>query len=435
MLGRYRAVGGDVGDGLSTGHGDGIALGPVQLPAVVVERLAVRGERQTGLRALGVRHGDLPPAVARLDHLRVAGRVRARVHAPVRRDLLDRLRRLVPDGHRLGRLRDGAVGGLERHLVHIHGHDPALGLEQVAAVVVPRGTVRERQTGLRALGVRHGDLPPAVARLDHLRVAGRVRARVHAPVRRDLLRGPGRLEVHRHRLLPDGLDRDLDAGGLSAGGGLDGRGAGLVARGHHARAHHVRHARVRARPRDLPVRRVLRQDRGGQLRGRARLQAQLAIGHAITRNRHGGHRNRGLALDRGQSGGRAVPADGTASVVEARLAGTRELLAAAVVEDHLRVLGEVVRNNVLVTGLIAVVGYFHLLARPCGVVHRGRAVAGVHVGVHLAPTRRLGGVDGVRSNRRLLLDAGHRNGDRSGGLTGLRGDRGLAGLHRGNHTL
>ena len=93
-----------------------------------------------------------------------------------------------------------------------------------------------------------------------------------------------RLVPHRHRLLRHARDRDLDGRRLAARRGLDRRGAGLRTGRDHARAHHVRDARVRARPRDLPVRRVRRIHGRGQLHARARLQAQLAVAHTGTRN-------------------------------------------------------------------------------------------------------------------------------------------------------
>ena len=234
-------------------------------------------------------------------------------------------------------------------------------------------------------------------------------------------------------------DGHRDGRRLAARRGLDGRGAGLRAGGDHARAHHVRDRAVRARPRDLPVRRVVGPDRRGQLHGRARLQAQLPAAHAVTRDRDGRDRDGGLALDRGQGRGGAVPLHDAAVVVQARLAGSRILLAAAVVEDHLRALGEAVRDHVLVqVGLLAAVGRArggHLHARPGRVVRRGRAVARVHVRVDLAPARGLGGVDGVVLHRIRRKLARHRNRDRRGLGPGLRGDRGLAGLPRGDHAL
>ena len=248
-----------------------------------------------------------------------------------------------------------------------------------------------------------------------------------------------RLVPHRHRLLRHVRDRHRDARALAARGRGDRGLAGLRPGGDHARAHHVRDRAVRARPCDLAVRRVVGLDRRGQLRGRAGLQGKLAVPHAITRDRDGRDRDGGLALDRGQGRGGAVPLHDAAVVVQARLAGSRILLAAAVVEDHLRALGEVVRHDVLVqVGLLAAVGRArggHLHARPGRVVHRGRAVARVHVRVDLAPARRLGGVDGVVLHRIRRKLTGHGHGDRRGLGPGLRGDRGLAGLPRGDHAL
>ena len=234
-------------------------------------------------------------------------------------------------------------------------------------------------------------------------------------------------------------DGHRDGRRLAARRGLDGRGAGLRAGRDHARAHHVRDARVGARPRDLPVRRVRRVHGGRQLHARARLQAQLAVLHAVTRDRDRRDRDGGLALDRAQGRGGAVPLHDAAVVVQARLAGSRILLAAAVVEDHLRALGEAVRDHVLVqVGLLAAVGRArggHLHARPGRVVLRGRAVAGVHVRVDLAPAGRLRSVDRVLRDRVRRKLTGHGHGDRRGLGPGLRGDRGLAGLPRGDHAL
>ncbi len=95
-----------------------------------------------------------------------------------------------------------------------------------------------------------------------------------------------RLVPHRHRLLRHVRDRHRDARALAARGRLDRGLAGLRAGGDHARAHHVRDARVRARPCDLAVRRVVGLDRRGQLRARPGLQRELAVPHAITRDRH-----------------------------------------------------------------------------------------------------------------------------------------------------
>ena len=248
-----------------------------------------------------------------------------------------------------------------------------------------------------------------------------------------------RLVPHRHRLLRHARDRDLDGRRLAARRGLDRRGAGLRTGRDHARAHHVRDARVRARPRDLAVRRVVGLDRRGQLHARPGLQRELPVLHTITRDRDGRDRDGGLALDRGQGRGGAVPLHDAAVVVQARLAGSRILLAAAVVEDHLRALGEVVRDHVLVqVGLLAAVGRArggHLHARPGRVVRRGRAVARVHVRVDLAPARGLRSVDGVLRDRVRRKLTGHGHGDRRGLGPGLRGDRGLAGLPRGDHAL
>ena len=248
-----------------------------------------------------------------------------------------------------------------------------------------------------------------------------------------------RLVPHRHRLLRHVRDRHRDARALAARGRGDRGLAGLRPGGDHARAHHVRDRAVRARPCDLAVRRVVGLDRRGQLRGRAGLQGKLAVPHAITGDRDGRDRDGGLALDRGQGRGGAVPLHDAAVVVQARLAGSRILLAAAVVEDHLRAGREVVRHDVLVqAGLAAAVGRArggHLHARPGRVVHRGRAVAGVHVRVDLAPAGRLRSVDRVLRDRVRRKLTGHGHGDRRGLGPGLRGDRGRSGLPRGDHAL
>lgn len=62
------------------------------------------------------------------------------------------------------------------------GRGLALHAVQLPAVVICRGTIRERQTDPR--GARRGNrgLPPASARLRHLHAAGRVRTAVHAPL-------------------------------------------------------------------------------------------------------------------------------------------------------------------------------------------------------------------------------------------------------------
>lgn len=82
LFGGYCAVWCDVGHGLAARDGRGLALHVVQLPAVVIGRGAVR-ERQADLRGARGRHRGLPPASARLRHLRAAGGVRTAVHAPL----------------------------------------------------------------------------------------------------------------------------------------------------------------------------------------------------------------------------------------------------------------------------------------------------------------------------------------------------------------
>lgn len=62
------------------------------------------------------------------------------------------------------------------------GRGLALHVIQLPAVVIRRGTIRERQTDLRGARGRHRGLPPASARLRHLHTAGRVRTAVHAPL-------------------------------------------------------------------------------------------------------------------------------------------------------------------------------------------------------------------------------------------------------------
>ena len=101
------------------------------------------------------------------------------------------------------------------------GRGLALHVVQLPAVVICRGTIRERQTDPR--GARRGNrgLPPASARLRHLHAAGRVRTAVHAPLHAHaLLRGRGTvpdrrgfqglseyLLVSRPLLLPKKADR------------------------------------------------------------------------------------------------------------------------------------------------------------------------------------------------------------------------------------
>jgi len=500
LFGGYCAVWCDVGHGLTARDGRGLALHVVQLPAVVIRRGTIR-ERQTDLSGARGRHRGLPPAAARLRHLHAAGGVRIAVHAPLHAHALLRGQGTVPDRRGLLGLSDrlelpllvraavrrphihvrAVLRGPARHLqdqrLRHRGHqavrrtgpdrDPLLVAAAVRRVLqrvraVPRGTarhvqdlagvrVRERHVALRV--VRH---PPLLVRAavraaqlhvgpvglrpaghvqDHAVLQrGRHRVRAVLQIRRVGLRQSVQLRV---RILR--LDRDLDGRALAARRRGDRGPAGLRAGGDHARAHHVRDARVRARPRDLPVRRVRRAHGRRQLRGGARLQFEFPVLHTITRDRDRRDRDGGLALDRAQGRGGAVPLHDAAVVVQARLAGSRILLAAAVVEDHLRALGEVVRDHVLVQfGLLAAVGRArggHLHARPGRVVDRGRAVARVHVRVDLAPARRLRSVDGVLRDRVRRKLTGHGHGDRRGLGPGLRGDRGLAGLPRGDHAL
>ena len=55
------------------------------------------------------------------------------------------------------------------------GRGLALHVVQLPAVVIRRGTIRERQADPRGARGRHRGLPPASARLRHLHAAGRVR--------------------------------------------------------------------------------------------------------------------------------------------------------------------------------------------------------------------------------------------------------------------
>ena len=159
-----------------------------------------------------------------------------------------------------------------------------------------------------------------------------------------------------------------------------------------------------------------------------RLERDLHVLVVVRRHHHG-------AIHGLQRSRRTIPRYGAAVVVDARLPGARILLAATVVENHLRAGRERIRHLVLVTGLVAVVGSHHLNARPGRVVLRGRPVAGVHVRVHLAPTGRLGRIDGVLRHRRCRKRAGHRNGDRIALGTGLCGDGRGTGLLRRDRTV
>ena len=234
------------------------------------------------------------------------------------------------------------------------------------------------------------------------------------------------------------LDRDLDAGALAARGRGDRGLAGLHAR-HLAGLVDRGHGRVAGLPRHGPVGRVARADRGGQLQRRVPPDRGLAVLHARTGDGHRRDRNIGRAVKRGQGGGGAVPLHDAAVICDARLAGTRVLVGAAVVEDHLRALGQIVRHRVPVrVRLLAAVRCRrggHLHAGPGRVVRRGRTVAGVHVRVQVAPARRLGRVDRVLPDRIQRRDAGHRDGDRGGLASGLRGDLGSTRLHRSDRAV
>ena len=231
-------------------------------------------------------------------------------------------------------------------------------------------------------------------------VQGLARLQIHS--------GCAERDVDRGRRLV--LDRDLDAGALAARGRGDRGLAGLHAR-HLAGPVDRGHGRVGGLPRHGPVGRVARADRRGQLGGSALPHGQLARGHAGARDRHGSHRHVRRAGHGRERGRGAVPAHRAAVVVQTRLTGTRELLRAAVVENHLRVRGQAVRDLVLVSGLVAVVRRRHLDAGPGRVVDRAGAVARVHVRVHLAPAGGLGRVDGVLLHRGGRDLAGHRDGD------------------------
>ena len=477
LFGGYHAVWCDVGHGLTARDGRGLALHVVQLPAVVIRRGTIR-ERQTGPR--GARRGNrgLPPASARLRHLHAAGRVRTAVHAPLHAHALLRGRGTVPDRRGFQGLSDRPERPLlvraagRRPHVHVRpvlrgpsshiqdqrlrhrGHqavrragpdrDPLLVaaagrrvLQRVRAV--PRGAsrhvqdlarihVRERHVALRV--VRH---PPLLVRAagrgvdQHvpavlLRASGHVQehsvlqpgrhhVRAVLQIRRVGLRQRVQLGV---RILR--LDRDLDGRALAAGGRGDRGPAGLRPGGDHAGAHHVRDRAVRARPRDLAVRRVRRGHGGRQLHARARLQAQLAVAHTGTRNRDRRDRNRlrGVAVHRTHRGGRAIPAD-LAGEFDAGLVATRGLRAGTIGEDHTVLAFAQIRYLVLVgaglrTGIVGgQLGHFN--ARPVAIV-LGRGVV-VHVSVDLAPAGRLGGVDHVGDFR---LHAGDRDGDGVGFL-------------------
>ena len=91
------------------------------------------------------------------------------------------------------------------------GRGLALHVIQLPAVVIRRGTIRERQTDLRGARGRHRGLPPASARLRHLHTAGRVRTAVHAPLHAHaLLRGRGTVPDRRgFQGLSDRLERPL----------------------------------------------------------------------------------------------------------------------------------------------------------------------------------------------------------------------------------
>ena len=91
------------------------------------------------------------------------------------------------------------------------GRGLALHVVQLPAVVIRRGTIRERQTDLSGARGRHRGLPPAAARLRHLHAAGGVRIAVHAPLHAHaLLRGQGTVPDRRGLLgLSDRLELPL----------------------------------------------------------------------------------------------------------------------------------------------------------------------------------------------------------------------------------
>ena len=343
----YRAVWCDVGHGLPARDGRGLALHVVQLPAVVIRRGTIR-ERQADLRGARGRHRGLPPASARLRHLHAAGRVRTAVHAPLHTHARLRGRGTVPDRRGFQGLADGPerpllgtvpVGGVDLHVRTVRGlavlHVQRHGRGKRGHQFVHR-SAPDRHPLLRTVGVRrvllHVRTVRGLAVLHIQRLAG-----IHVPQRhvalrvvrnrpplrlrpvrrpqprvRAVLRGAVR-HVQDHAVLQRGrhrvravlqirrvglrqrvqlgvrilrLDRDLDGRALAARGRGDRGLAGLRPGGDHAGAHHVRDARVRARPRDLAVRRVVGLDRRGQLRARPGLQGELAVRNAITRDRH-----------------------------------------------------------------------------------------------------------------------------------------------------
>ena len=360
----YRAVWCDVGHGLPARDGRGLALHVVQLPAVVIRRGTIR-ERQADPRGARGRHRGLPPASARLRHLHAAGRVRTAVHAPLHTHARLRGRGTVPDRRRLQRLGDRferpllgtvPVGGVDLHVRTVRGlavlHVQRHGRGERGHQFVHR-SAPDRHPLLRTVGVRrvllHVRTVRGLAVLHIQRLAG-----IHVPQRhvalrvvrnrpplrlrpvrrpqprvRAVLRGTVR-HVQDHAVLQHGrhrvravlqirrvglrqrvqlgvrilrLDRDLDGRALAARGRGDRGLAGLRAGRDHARAHHVRDARVRARPRDLAVRRVVGLDRRGQLHARPGLQRELAAAHAITRDRDGRDRNRYIRYGNGDQRG------------------------------------------------------------------------------------------------------------------------------------
>ena len=196
-----------------------------------------------------------------------------------------------------------------------------------------------------------------------------------------------RLIPHIHRPLRNRRirHRHPHTGALATSRGRD-RGRARLHSSHIPRTRHRSDRRVRRTPRHRPARRVRRIDGRRQLGRLALLQRQHAIGHTRTRNRDRRHRNIRRLASHGFKGGAGTgPTDGTTVVGDTRLVRARNLLAAAIIEDDLRVAGKVVRHIVVVAGLAACVGTGdrgHLHTRPLRVV--GRTV-NVNVGVDLAP--------------------------------------------------